>query len=732
MPAANLVRPELQPVPLNDGPGTSITALAGLNAEQAAAATHPPQERALLLLAGAGSGKTLTLAARAAWLVQQGLDPQRLLLITFSRRAAAEMAARSGRLLHLAAGLPAHVPPPQLPWCGTFHAIAARWLREHAGDVGLPAGHTVLDRGDAEDLMAQQRNTLGLARTAGRRRFPLAGTCLAIHSRCLGTRQALHEVLADHFPWCAVHEADLARLFAAYAGAKAAQHALDFDDLLQAAWHLLQHPVLGARLRGRYDHVLVDEVQDINALQADIVHALRPRGVGLTAVGDAMQAIYAFRGAELRHILDLPARCIPTAQVLPLQRNHRSTPQVLASANAVIALATEGAPMALYATRSDGPRPRLHTPLDEAAQARGVADALLAAREEGVPLRRQAVLFRTATHSAALELELLRRDIPFVKFGGLAFIEAAHVKDVLALLRWADNPQAALARQRCAALLPGLGPAGVARLAAHTGPPADFRPPAAAAEAWAALCALLQRLREKPAWPAELQTVLDWYQPLLERRHTDARVRRADLDQLQRLAQRSGGSRRAFVTGLTLDPPAAASDEAGPPHRDEDWLTLSTMHSAKGQEWAIVHVLNVVDGCMPADLATGRASEIEEERRLLYVAMTRARDELQLWAPQRMHVTAQHALGDRHVTTGLSRFIPPALLAHFDCSPIEACDPCDPCDGAPDDHFGAPTDRTLPAGDHPATTLPRSEGADPRHMDLPALLRGHWDATPPA
>lgn len=673
-----------------------LAALAGLNAEQRAAATYPAHERALLVLAGAGTGKTTTLAARVAWLVQGGADPQRLLLITFSRRAAGEMAARAGRLLHRAAGLPASVAPPHLPWCGTFHSVAARLLREEARQVGLAEGFTVLDGSDALDLMAQVRQAQGLAEASGRARFPLAPTCLALHSRCINTQAPLADVLREHFPWCAMHEAALGALFSAYAAAKAAQQALDFDDLLLAWWHLLQQPATAERLRARFDQVLVDEVQDVNALQADIVHALRPGGLGLTAVGDDAQAIYAFRGADPRHLRALPGRCSPPAQVLTLTENYRSTPAVLAAANAVIAAAAEGGALQLWSRRADGTRPRIVTVADEAAEARGVADAVLAEREAGILLRRQAVLFRTATHSAALELELVRRNVPFVKYGGLRFLEAAHIKDVLAVLRWADNPAARGAALRCARLVPGMGPASVARFVQGGADLAAFQPPRAAARAWAALCTLLATLRAEPAWPADLKRAIDWYQAHLERLFDDARVRRGDLDALLRLAA-GQGSRTRFVTELTLDPPAATGDEAGPPHRDDDYLILSTLHSAKGQEWSAVHLLRMVDGCMPADMATGRAAEIEEERRLLYVGMTRAKDSLTLWVPQRFHVTQQRAWGERHLYAPRTRFIADAMLPHFEQAVLAV-----------------------------AGEAPEPGPGGPPLLDLGGLLRGTW------
>ncbi len=641
--------------------------LAELNPEQRAAAVHPPTAEPLLVIAGAGSGKTLMLATRLAWLVQQGADPQRVLLLTFSRRAALEMGRRAGRLLHRSLGLPSSVAPPVLPWCGTFHSVAVRLLRHVAPSLGLAPGFTVLDRADAQDLMAMARQSLGLPDSATR--FPLAPTCLAIHSRCLNTREPLDAVLKAQFPWCAAHAADLQRLFDAFGQAKLAQQSLDFDDLLLSWWHLMQHPQLTATISARFDHVLVDEVQDINRLQADIVHALvasKP-GRGLTAVGDDAQSIYAFRGADVRHILDLPQRFDPPATVLALEQNYRSTPQILAASNAVIARATERYTKQLWSDRAAGPLPRLVTVEDELAQARGVADAVLAERERGLMLKRQAVLFRTAHHSIALELELMRRNIPFVKFGGLKFLESSHVKDVLAVLRWADNPLSKLSALRSARLVPGIGPASLQRLLADPAALAHFMPPVAAKVPWFALTGLMAHLRsDAAAWPADLQRVVDWARPHLERLHDDARVRMADLAQLVQMAA-AQPSRERFVTDLTLDPPAASSDESGPPLLDEDYLILSTIHSAKGQEWNAVQVLNVVDGCMPADLATGHAAEIEEERRLLYVAMTRAKDSLTLWTPQRFHVSQQRALGGRHLYALRSRFIEDPMLQHFEC-----------------------------------------------------------------
>ena len=623
------------------------------------------------MIAGAGSGKTLTLATRVAQLVLAGTDPQRILMVTFSRRAAQAMQRRVSRLLHEALGLPGSSAPPQLAWCGTFHSVAARLLRLHAGNLGLAQDFTVLDHADSEELMGLARQQLDLHTST--MRFPLAATCLAMHSRAQGSHQPLRELVEREYPWCDQHVDALKSLFAAYTQLKLTQQLLDFDDLLLYWQAMLDEPSLAARVRARFEHVLVDEYQDTNALQQAIVRGLCPDGRGLVVVGDDAQAIYSFRGAHARGILDFPATFTPSAERITLAQNYRSTPQILAAANAVIALAQEGFPKTLFSERVAGARPCLVNVLDEAAEATWVADDVLRRREEGLALKQQAVLFRTASHSAALELELSRRRIPFVKYGGLRFLEAAHIKDLLSLLRWVQNPRGVLAGLRVARLVPGIGPAIARRVAEAMSAGDDplrllqtFAPPPRAAEEWAALVAAYTALAAADApWPAAIDDAVNWYLPHLKRLHDDARVREADLRQLCALAAGYGSLER-FLTELTLDPPQATSDEAADPLIDEDYLILSTIHSAKGQEWHAVSVLKVVDGCMPSDMATGSAAEIEEERRLLYVAMTRARDHLNLMLPQRFHVTQQRHHGDRHLYGNLTRFITPEVAQCFD------------------------------------------------------------------
>ena len=651
--------------------------LAPLNAQQRLAVEHgtgtgTADARPLLVIAGAGSGKTNTLACRVAHLVRNGADPQRILLLTFSRRAAAEMERRAGQLLLRALGGAARQGTAAFRWAGTFHSVGARLLREYASRIGLDESFSILDRGDAEDLIAIARHELGLDAT--KRRFPAKATCLAIYSRVVNAEAALADVLARDYPWCVPWRAELAQLFGAYVGAKQAQHVLDYDDLLLYWAQMVGEPALARQIGDRFDHVLVDEYQDTNRLQASILHALKPDGRGVTVVGDDAQSIYAFRAATVRNILDFPGRFSPPARVVTLERNYRSTQPILDASNAVIGLARERFTKNLWTDRASSARPRLVTVRDEADQARCVAERVLEMRERGMALKSQAVLFRSSGHSAHLELELARRAIPYVKYGGLRFLEAAHVKDVLSVLRWADNPRNRLAGFRAARLVPGIGPATAARLQDALAASADassamraFEAPAAARLDWEPLLALFGELRGPASrWPAELESVVRWYRPHLARLHDDAPVREGDLAQLVHIAS-TYPSRERFLTEMALDPPDATSDRAGAPLKDDDYLILSTIHSAKGQEWKAVQVLNVVDGCIPSDMSTANAAEVEEERRLLYVAMTRAKEELALLLPQRFHVHQQAAYGDRHVYASRTRFIPDALTGLFEC-----------------------------------------------------------------
>ncbi len=647
--------------------------LSRLNPEQRRAAEYGVAPGAiggpLLVIAGAGSGKTNTLAHRVAHLLVNGADPRRILLMTFSRRAAAEMTQRVERIAGHAFGTSSGALAGALDWAGTFHGIAARLLREYAPNVGLDQQFTIHDREDSADLLNIVRHDLGLHESTSR--FPTKGTCLAIYSRTVNAQVDLAKILDDVFPWARAWEAELRRLFSAYVDTKQANNVLDYDDLL-LYWALMMRDAgLAADVSQRFDHVLVDEYQDTNRLQAAILLGLKPTGAGVTVVGDDAQAIYSFRAAEVRNILEFPSSFSPPAAIVTLERNYRSTAPILAAANAVIAEADERFTKTLWTERQATERPQLVTVRDEPGQALYVVERILEAREGGARLRDQAVLFRTSSHSGPLEIELTRRNIPFVKFGGLKFLESAHVKDLLSLLRFAENPRDRIAGFRVLQLLPGIGPGTAGHILdemhAEARPFAvlDRMPVPARAGGWPDFVTAMRDLVSSPQWPAAFSRARLWYEPLLEERHDDAQVRLLDLLQLEQIAA-GYPSRQRFLSELTLDPPDASSDLSGPAMKDEDYLILSTIHSAKGQEWKHVFVLNAVDGCIPSDLGTGSTHELEEERRLLYVAMTRARDALHLIVPQRFYVTQQRKQGDRHLYAQRSRFITRAMLPLYD------------------------------------------------------------------
>lgn len=650
------------------------TYLDALNTNQRAAVVHgvgEPRPGPLLVIAGAGSGKTNTLAHRVAHLIVGGADPRRILLLTFSRRAASEMARRVERIAGKILGISSGAVSDALTWSGTFHGIGARLLREHAQQIGLDPAFTIHDREDSADLMNLVRHELKFSEASTR--FPTKGTCLAIYSRVVNAQADLGEVLKTVFPWCAMWSVELRTLFGAYVEAKQQQNVLDYDDLLLYWAGMMAEPVIAQQVSDRFDHILVDEYQDTNRLQSSVLLAMRPDGRGMTVVGDDAQSIYSFRAATVRNILDFPGAFTPAADIVTLDRNYRSTQPILAAANAVIEQASERFTKNLWTERASEAKPLLVTVKDEADQVGYVAKSILEAREAGTPLKEQAVLFRTSSHSGPLEIELTRRNIPFVKFGGLKFLDAAHIKDLLAILRWVENPRDRVAGFRVLQLMPGVGPGTAGRaldaLSASADPVWAFSevpPPLKAGQHWPDLVAMVGRLSAKEvSWPLELAYVRQWYEPLLESNYEDGAVRVADIVQLEQIA--SGyASRDKFLTELTLDPPDATSDQPGVPLRDEDYLILSTIHSAKGQEWKSVHVLNVVDGCIPSDLGTGSTHELEEERRLLYVAMTRAKDELHLLVPQRFYVTQQTRNGDRHLYAQRTRFIPRSMTTLFE------------------------------------------------------------------
>ena len=629
----------------------------------------------LLIIAGAGTGKTNALAHRVAHLVLNGTDPQRILLLTFSRRAAAEMTRRAARILGEARRTARNIETPGpacgVVWSGTFHAVANRLLRLYAHAIGVDPSFTVLDRSDSADLMNWVRNDLGLSKKL--KRFPKKDTCLAIYSHTVNTCGALTVSLQTVFPWCTDWLEELKELFSAYVVAKQRNNVLDYDDLL-LYWHqMMEESALAAEVGARFDHVLVDEYQDTNALQAAILLRMKPDGRGLAVVGDDAQSIYSFRGATVRNILNFPGHFSPPARIVTLEQNYRSTQSILDASNAVLGLAMEGYPKHLFSMKVSGEKPQLITAWDESAQVECVVSRVLEQREAGIELKRQAVLFRSAHHSSELEVELARRNIPFVKYGGLKFLEAAHVKDVVCALRWAENARDSVAGFRVLQLLPGIGPGAARRILGQLSE-SGFRfkalkghsIPTGTALLWNEFCNCIVELADSNlAWIDQVGFLRRWYEPHLERLYEHPAARVGDLDKLEQIAA-GYATRERFLAEFTLDPPEATGAEAGRPQLDEDYLILSTIHSAKGQEWDAVYVLNVSDGCIPSDMATGSPEQIEEERRVLGVAMTRAKQHLHLIQPMRFFRSQQHRYGDRYVFASRTRFIPESILDYFD------------------------------------------------------------------
>ncbi|MET0966680.1 MAG: ATP-dependent helicase, partial [Nakamurella sp.] len=548
-----------------------------------------------------------------------------------------------------------------------------------------------LDRSDSTDVMDFLRHDHQLDDTDVR--YPKASTLVDIYSRSVSTGRPARQLIATEFGWVEPHLEQVIAILRAYVMRKRERGLIDFDDLLLAWRSLLADPLLGPEIAGRWDHVLVDEYQDVNQTQVDIVHALRPTGAGLTVVGDDAQAVYAFRGSDSAHLTGLTSS-LAGVTVLRLERNFRSRQRLLDLANAVRPT-SGGHRLTLHSDRPGGRRAKLVRCHDAAAEARAVADAVLTAAQDGRPLRDQAVLMRTGHHSDLLEIELTARGVPFVKFGGLKFLEAAHVKDFVAAVRLLDNTLDEVAWYRLLRLHDGIGPARARALleilgadrAPESAEPIDIdaqaiaAAPAISRTSLALTLATLGAARERRGIGDRAAGCLALLRPLLTARYPDAVVRIADLDRLVSAAE-SAPDLGAFVAELTLDPPASTGDLAGPPHLDDDYLVLSTVHSAKGLEWPVVHVIHLVDGAFPSDMALTSSAGLVEEQRLFYVAVTRAADELSLYAPLRMP-HHRHARDDKHSFAPVSRFIDDEAMVNLDVEQLSPPRPTPVRIGAP-------------------------------------------------
>lgn len=669
---------------------------AELNAEQAAAATHG--EGPLLIIAGAGTGKTRTLIYRVAHLIERGVAPERILLLTFTRRAAHEMLSRAERLVGSAS---------KRVQGGTFHATGHRLLRQFGPDAGLPKDFSIMDQGDAEDLMQLARASLGYGKQE--KRFPKKESLQYIYSRHLNTERPVDQILEQEYAQFIEFSRDILRIFAEYTSRKSERNLVDYDDLLLFwAMMLEQSSSLADRISGLYDHVLVDEYQDTNLLQARILRGLCRHHANITVVGDDAQSIYSFRGAHFRNILDFPKQ-FANAQIVALEQNYRSTQPILDVTNTLISRALERFTKTLWTQRGGSDAPWLVTARDEQQQTRFVVDRILELHENGTALADIAVLVRAGYMSADLEIELTNRNIPFEKWGGLKFLEAAHVKDVLAFLRVLENPRDEVSWYRILLLMPGIGDvtarAIMESMADRSWDPdafAQFVPPLRARDAHRGLADLIRRLRgvrrDEASVGEDIDEIRTLYDGILSERYDRSEPRLADLDQLRVIA--SGyPSRSVFLAALALEPPSSTQDLSGGSDAENDALVISTVHSAKGKEWDAVFVIWAVDGWFPSSRSMDDEDQLEEERRLMYVATTRARNHLAVTYPLNVYATRR---GQDYSIDQLSRFIDRGVRDKM--------------------QRVVPQEAAVPA----VTSVP-TPSADPS-IDLRALLRGRFGA----
>ncbi|MBS2031634.1 MAG: ATP-dependent helicase [Deltaproteobacteria bacterium] len=609
---------------------------AELNPEQLEVVDAPAGP--VLVIAGAGSGKTRTLTYRVARLIEKGTPPEQILLLTFTNKAAKEMLSR-------VASLTQAIVDPRRMLGGTFHHVAFALLREHAHHLGFNGPLSLLDRADAKELMATCVAELGMGQLA--RRFPKADLLVELISAAINRQKPLLDLLAKERPQFLPLEEEILRAAQRFVSRKAEQGMVDFDDLLLLWKRLLtDHPHVRQLLQRRFKAILVDEYQDTNRLQGDLIDLMAAEHKNLTVVGDDAQSIYSFRGADFTNIIDFPAR-YPDARLCKLTRNYRSTPEILALSNASIACNRRQFKKELTSTRPSGMAPALVALRDVFQQAEFVAQRILELRDEGVPLSEMAVLYRAHSHALEIQLELTKRGIPFTVRSGVRFIESAHIKDVLAHLRFVHNPHDELAFKRMVKLVHGVGGTSAERLweeavrqpdplVAMTGEALRAHVAKKALPAFDALRTMLQQLtagRTSP--PGELvRAVLEGgYRQHLELTYLeDAESRAADISQLSEYASQYPDL-EGFLAEIALLNEFAAEEAVVADETPDEKVVLSSVHQAKGLEWRAVFVIWLADGRFPMSQALRELEEEEEERRLFYVACTRARDELWLTYP---------------------------------------------------------------------------------------------------
>jgi len=609
-----------------------------------AEALNPAQLKAVqapdgphLVVAGAGTGKTRTLVYRVAWLIHRGVLPEAILLLTFTRRAAQEMLRRSSSLLDERCRRVSG---------GTFHSFANLVLRRHATRLGISNRFTILDRADAVDLLQALRTEAGYDKSG--KRFPRADSLIELYSKRVNTQRPLEDLITELMPHFADEKDAIHDLEGRYRRRKYEQSVLDYDDMLVCLRDVLaQHEEVRREIAGMYRHVLVDEYQDTNRLQAHIAALLASVHRNILVVGDEAQSIYSFRGASFRNILDFP-KIFPGAQQTLLEQSYRSTQPILDLGNAVLEMAKERFPKRLFSLLPGEAKPVLMRVRDDYAQADFICRRVLELREEGIPLSQIAVLSRAAWHSNTLELELQSRNIPFRKFGGLKFVEAAHIKDVSAILKLALNPTDSAAWFRVLQLFEGVGPRIAQSIFTHVlERGGDYRvlvQPKLTVKAYGKDLKALSELLESVADPnqsllSKLELVLERYRVWMLKKYDDAVVRQRDFEALVVIAARYENL-ESYLSELAIDPPDFSRGRPDDDPEDE-WLTISTVHSAKGLEWHSVFLLNLNAGRFPVWASMKSEADLEEERRLLYVAVTRAKQNLYLIKPEEILARGQ-------------------------------------------------------------------------------------------
>jgi DNA helicase-2/ATP-dependent DNA helicase PcrA len=612
----------------------------------------------LLVIAGAGSGKTKTIICRMAYLVAHGVPPEKILLLTFTRKAGKEMIERAGALLKMDCNK---------IMGGTFHSLCQYMLRFYGYLLGYKPNFTILDRSDSEDLINLLRNSLGLAER--KKRFPKKDTLASIYSKMINQQKTLEEILSHEYPQFLDHYYEIERLFIEYVNYKKEHQLMDYDDLLLNWLEVLKNfPEVRKEVGKKFEFIMVDEYQDTNFLQGEIIKYMGETHKNVMVVGDDSQSIYGFRGAYFRNIFEFP-KLFPDTKIIKLEQNYRSTQSILDLANVIISNSKIKYTKTLFTLKKGGRKPVLFKAKDETESSKFVADKVLEFRENGIKLSQMAVLFRSAYHSFDLEVELTKRGIPFVKYGGLKLLESAHMKDFISLLRIISNPQDFISWHRVLLLLEGIGPKSAEKIISslkqnlsnidYTLEKLIFQFPQ---KEFKELVILLKEFwKNKKALSEILISVWDFYKPIFERiYYEDYHKRERDIEGVIALSEKYN-LLEDFLTDLILEPIEVTDIEK--PAKDEDCLTLSTVHSAKGLEWHTVFIISLIEGRFPSVYSIHNDEELEEERRLFYVAVTRARENLFLIAPMTIYIP-----GEGKTLAKLSRFIkevPPSLLEFY-------------------------------------------------------------------